>query len=123
MTDLPRASQLRQRILKLASELLAVQKDLLRRRQMIAASLVERHLGSTEEKRSSSAFYLSFLEEGRTRLVYVPRDRLDAVRAQVEAWREYRAGVRRWRELSLAIYRLWRELGQAQAQDPGKGKR
>jgi hypothetical protein len=90
---------------------------------MIAASLLERHLGSTDQKRASAAFYLSFVEKGQTKLVYVCRDRLDAVRAQVDAWREYRASVRRWRELSAQIYQLLRELGQAQAQDPGKGKR
>jgi len=123
MTDRHRASQIRQRILKLVAELLALQNELLRHRQMIPASLLERYLGSTEQKRPSCAFYLSFLQNGRTKLVYVPRDRLDAVSAKVKTWREYRAGVRRWRELSAQIYRLLRELGQAQAQDPGKGKR
>jgi len=43
---------------------------------MLAASLVERHLGTRRSKRESAAFHLSWAREGRTRLRYVAKDRL-----------------------------------------------
>ena len=85
---------------------------------MIAASLIERHLGTHEHKRTSSAFYLSWAREGRTRLLYVPKASVRRVRVQVEAWRQYRAALRRWRELAGRMADLFRQLGQAQAEDP-----
>jgi len=88
------------------------------RRRMLAASLVERHLGTRQRKRESSAFYLSWARAGRTRLLYVAKDRLAGVRQAVEAWRAFRGALRRWRDLSGRLETLWRELGEAQAQSP-----
>lgn len=113
-----RASGIRQEISRLSAERSAVERDLLHRRRMIAASLLERHLGTRAWKRESSAFYLSWAREGRTRLLYVAKGRLARVRQAVEAWRAYRAALRRWRELSERLEALWHELGEAQAQSP-----
>ena len=113
-----RASELRQEIGRLSSERAAVERELLRRRRMLAASLVERHLGTRQSKRESSAFYLSWARAGRTRLLYVAKGRLAGVRQGVEAWRAFRAALRRWRELSERLEALWRDLGEAQAQSP-----
>lgn len=89
---------------------------------MMAASLIERHLGTRREKRASSAFYLSYVEGGRTRLIYVAKPKMDRVRAQVDAWKAYRAAVRRWRQLTEMMMELIGELGEAQARRPGGGK-
>ena len=113
-----RASELRQEIGRLSTERAAVERELLRRRRMLAASLIERHLGTRQSKRESSAFYLSWAREGRTRLLYVAKDRLEGVRQAVEAWRAFRAALRRWRELSERLETLWRDLAEAQAQSP-----
>jgi len=122
MGDRTRASKLRQQIARLGAELAAIQEELLRPRQMIAASLIERHLGTQKQKRSSSAFYLSYAERGRTQLVYVPKAKLERVRAQVAAWQEYRAGVRRWRQVAATMLKLLGELGEAQRHDPREGR-
>jgi hypothetical protein len=119
MPDRRRASQLRQRIALLGRELAAVQQKLLKPRRMIAASLIQRHLGTSEHKRASTAFYLSCARQGRTRLVHVSKDRVDAVRCGVQQWRAYRAGLRRWRKVSSQMADLLRELGEVQAEHPG----
>jgi hypothetical protein len=116
-----RASELRQRIGRLTRELAVLSEDLLRPRRMIAASLVERHLGTRRQKRASGAFYLSWAEAGRTHLAYVPQEAVEAVRRQVEAWREYRRTLRRWWEGAETLWGLWRQLGEAQRQRPGRG--
>lgn len=118
MPDSRRASKIRQQLARLASERSNIERALLRHLRMIAASLIERHLGTHEHKRKSSAFYLSWAHEGRTRLLYVPKARVRRVREQVEAWREYRAALRRWRELARTMADLFRQLGQAQVEDP-----
>ena len=118
MPDARRASKIRQRLARLTAERSEIERRLLRRRRMIAASLIERHLGTREHKRKSSAFYLSWGREGRTRLLYVPKARLGRVGEQVEAWREYRAALRRWRVLAETMAALFRQLGESQARGP-----
>ena len=119
MAKRSQASKLRQEIARLGRELDALQEQMLRPHRMMAASLIERHLGTRNEKRASSAFYLSRAEQGRTRLTYVPKAELDRVRAQVEAWQAYRAALRRWREVSQEMEVLLRALGETQADSPG----
>jgi len=120
MGDRGRASQLRQEIGRLARELSGLTQELLRPGRMIAGSLVERHLGTRHQKRVSAAFYLSWAEGRRTRWAYVPRDQVEEVARQVEAWKEYRQTLRRWWEVAETLWGLWRELGEAQRPGPGK---
>jgi len=121
-SKLAKASKLRQQIGRLAAELSAIEKALLRPRRMIAASLIERHLGTTKQKRASSAFYLSFAQDRRTRLVYVPKAEVGRVRELVDAWGEYRKGLRRFRQVALKMLKLLADLGECQARRPGEGK-
>ena len=100
MRNRRRDSTLRQEIARGGAELAALHREMLRPHQMMAASLIERHLGTRGQKRRSSAFYLSWAQGGRTRLKYVPRKDLERVRAQVEAWQAYRARLRRWRQVA-----------------------
>ena len=58
------------------------------------------------------------MKQRRKRLVYVPKGKLDKVRGRVEAWRAYRATMRRWQELTTQIGGLLRELARAQTHDP-----
>ena len=118
MPDFRRASRIRQQVARLQVERSTVEEALLHRRRMLAAGLIARHLGTTEAKRASVAFYLSWARAGRTRLVHVPKGRLGRVRGLTEAWREYRAALRRWRELTARLDALWAELGEAQAERP-----
>ena len=91
---------------------------MLRRRRMLPASLIERHLGTRQHKRASAAFYLSWAREGRTRMRHVPSGKVDRVRRLVESWQEWRALVRRWFKLTDQIGALLRQLGDGQAEDP-----
>ena len=118
MPDFRRARRIRQQVARLQVERSTVEEALLHRRRMLAAGLIARHLGTTEAKRASVAFYLSWARAGRTRLVHVPKGRLGRVRGLTEAWREYRAALRRWRELTARLDALWAELGEAQAERP-----
>ena len=120
MANPRRASRLRQQIRSMSEEMISLMDRLLRPRRMIAASLIERHLGTSSRKRASSAFYLSRAEGGRTRLTYVPKKDLERIRAQTEAWREYRRGLRRVRELGHKLVELLGELGDAQADRRGR---
>jgi hypothetical protein len=118
MPDSRRARRIREQVAGLQGERSAVEAALLRHRRMLAASLIARHLGTAEAKRASVAFYLSWARAGRTQLVHVPKGRLGRVRGLTEAWREYRAALRRWRELAARLDALWAELGEAQAGCP-----
>ena len=120
MGDRGRASELRQRIGRLARELSRLSQELLRPRRMRAASLVERHLGTRRQKRASGAYYLSWAEGGRTQWAYVPKEQVEEVGRQVEAWKEYRQTLRRWGEIVETLWGLWRELGEAQRPGPQK---
>jgi len=120
MANPVRASRLRQEIGKIREELIVLLDRLLGPRRMIAASLIERHLGRRSRRRASSAFYLSRAEGGRTRLTYVAKKKLEGVRGRTEGWRGYRQGVRRVRELGGKLVKLLGELGEAQAARPGR---
>ena len=120
MGDRGRASELRQQIGRRVRELSGLSEELLRTRRRMGGSLVEGHLGTRRQKRASAAFYLSWGEEGRTHLEYVPKDQVEEVRRQVAAWREYRQKLRRWWEGVQRLWGLWRELGEAQQEPRGK---
>jgi hypothetical protein len=132
MKQTDRASRLRQEIARLGAQWRGVQEKMLRPRRMLGASLIERHLGTRDQKRASSAFYLSWSEGGRTVLRYVPREQVASRRAQVEAWREYRRLRRRCRQVAERLLELLERLGEAQSPRPdvtgqaersGKGQR
>jgi len=118
MQDPRLASTIRQELGRLRTERPLLERELLRRRRMLAASLIERHLGTRTQKRDSAAFYLSWASHGHTRLAYVPKDQVAACRERVAAWRQFRATLRRWRQVAGRMARLWRELGEAQADSP-----
>ena len=88
MSQRDRASRLRQEIGQLAAEWNHLQKRMLRPGRMIRASLIARHLGTREKKRSSTAYYLSWAEGGKTILRHVAKEDVEGTRGKVAAWRE-----------------------------------
>ena len=118
MSDRDRISRIRLEAHRLGREREALERGMLRAPRMLAASLIERHLGTREKKRASPAYYLSWSQGGRTRLRHVPKRVLGRVRRVVEAWRDYRRAQRRWSEISRRMERLWKELTEAQARPP-----
>lgn len=123
MSARERASRLRQEIGDLAAEWNRLQKRMLRPERMIPASLVARHLGTREQKRASTAYYLSWAARGKTLLRHVARAEVERVRVKVEAWRSYRQRLRRCRQIAGRLLELLDQLGQEQAERPGPEER
>jgi hypothetical protein len=116
------ASRLRQQIAALRSERARLERRLLKRRRMLRASLVERYLSTGDGKRKTPAYYLSFLREGRTVQKYVRLKAVAKVRPRTQAWSEYYYLLARWVKLNQKLADVWRELGQAQADEPVSDK-
>lgn len=112
------ASRLRQQIAGLRSERARLEYKLLKRRRMLRATLVERYLSAGKQKRKTPAYYLSFPQDGRTVQKYVRLEILSRVKPRAQAWSEYYHLLARWVRLNQKIEAVWRELGQAQADEP-----
>ena len=112
------ASRLRQQIAELRSERARLEYRLLKRRRMLRAAFVERYLSTGDGKRKTPAYYLSFLREGRTVQKYVRLKAVSKVRPRTRAWSEYYHLLARWVKLNQKMADVWRELGQAQADEP-----
>jgi len=112
------ASRLRQQIAGLRSERARLEYKLLKRRRMLRATLVERYLSAGKQKRKTPAYYLSFPRDGRTVQKYVRLEMLSRVKPRAQAWSEYYHLLARWVRLNQKIAVVWRELGQAQADEP-----
>lgn len=98
------------------TELINLQEEILMPRQMLSASLIERYLGTKEHKRKCPAFYLSFCQDGKTKLKYVPKSKLKEVKAQTVEWKKYQGALRKWRQLSQYIWQDFKQLGKIQDQ-------
>jgi hypothetical protein len=120
MNDRVYASRIRQLISKRLKERQFIERSLLKHREMIAACLIARHLGSSQEKRKIPSYYLSGKVSGKTLLRYVKKDDLGRVRRGVEAWREFSSSLSRWRKLNNEIEKLFRKLGKVQSEEPFK---
>jgi hypothetical protein len=118
--NLALASRLRQQLVGLRSERARLEHRLLKRRRMLRATFVERYLSVGDGKRRTPAYYLSFLREGRTVQKYVRLQTVSKVRPKTQAWSEYYHLLARWVKLNQQMADVWRELGQAQADEPSK---
>ena len=107
---------LKKKIKQTFTELADLHHEILSPRQMISASLIERYLGTKEHKRTSAAFYLSFCQNGKTKLKYVPKGRLKTISAQAAQWKRYQQALRRWMQLSNDIWQDFKQLGKLQDQ-------
>jgi hypothetical protein len=104
--DRDAAARARERLLVLRAERERLERLVLRPADLVRGSLVARHLGTSEVKRATPAFYVSVPKEGGGgRLTYVRKDQLARVRRGAEAYRERRQALRRLRELSDEIFR------------------
>jgi hypothetical protein len=88
----------------------SLESQLLQPRPMIAASRVERFLPRGQSRRSSPAYYLSRWRQGRSKLTYVRKEELAAVRQPCQAYREFQQALRGWREVTQELEALWKRL-------------
>lgn len=115
MMDRVAAAQARERLLVLRAERDRLERRLLRPAELVRGSLVERHLGTTAEKRTAPCFYVSVPKEGGGgKLTYVRKDDLVRVRRGAEAYRERRQALRRLRDVADEIARELDRLLAAQ---------
>jgi hypothetical protein len=121
--NLALASRLRQQLAGLRSERARLEFQLLKRRRMLRATFVERYLSAGDAKRKTPAYYLSFLHEGRTVQKYVRLAKVHEVGRRCQTWSEYYHLLARWVKLNQQLADVWRELGQAQADEPAAGDR
>ena len=82
---------------------------------MSSASVIERYLGSGTERRSSPAYYLSRSVQGQSKLTYIKKEALAAVRQQCDAHRNFQQLLAQWRQLTAELDRLWEQLRQSQS--------
>lgn len=120
MMDRQIASQTRQIISRKVREREFIEKSLLKHTEMVVASLIERKLGTSIKKRSSSAYYLSGKVSGKTILKYVRKGELLQVKKKTLQWREFTNYLVRWQKINDEIGELFKELGKAQSEEPFK---
>lgn len=106
---------LRGQIRGLQAERRSLESKLMQPQAMLAASLVERFLRAGESSRRSAAYYLSRSEQGHSKLTYVKKEDLDAVRLQCAAYRAFQQNLRAWRRITAALQQRWKQLQQAQS--------
>ena len=112
---MPETVQLRIRIRALQNRRRALESKLLQPQEMIAASLLERFLGSGSRRRASPSYYLSRSQQGSSKLSYVKQQELELVRRQCQAYGEFRENLAEWRQLSRELKGLFQRLLAAQA--------
>jgi len=96
-------TKLRKQINSQFEKLTKLQAEMLSPKEMIAACLIKRYLGTKEQKRVSPAFYLSVFKNGRTILKHVSKRDVELVKVRVMAWKKYREDLKRWQKLTQAI--------------------
>jgi hypothetical protein len=106
---------LRGQIRTLQAERRSLESKLMQPQAILAASLVERFLRAGDSPRHSPAYYLSRSEQGRSKLTYVKKEELDAVRRQCAAYRTFQQNLRAWRRVTAALQQRWKQLQQAQS--------
>jgi hypothetical protein len=112
------ASRLRQQLAQLRSQRARLEYRLLKRRRMLRATCVERHLSLGQSKRKTPAYYLSFYHQGKTVQKYIRLEELSKIMPRARAWGEYYHLLAQWVKLNDRMADAWRELGAAQADDP-----
>src|SRR2546428_1800284 len=103
------AEQLRGQIRTLQAERRSLESKLMQPQAMLAASLVERFLRAGDSPRRSPAYYLSRAEQGRSKLTYVKKEELDAMRRQCAAYRAFQQNLRAWRRVTSAPQEPWQQ--------------
>ncbi len=116
MKNQKQASLSRKRIVELRKQRDKLEEKLLKRRDMIRASLVKRFLGTTEKKRERAYWYLSRAIAGKTILKYVRFGDLGKVSKKTKAWKEFSSTLAQWVKVTRYLEKLLRQLGEMQSE-------
>ena len=108
-------SRIRQRVDRLFAQRQKLERTLLRQRHgMLDACLVARGGLAGGKVRKTPAFYLSRKVQGKTKLTYVRKEELPAVRRQTDRWRQFSCALAEWVKVNEEIEKLLRALGKRQ---------
>ena len=110
----PDSSRSRQHLHELRQERNQLEEQLLEIRALYRGSLVGHSTLRGGQRRSEPAFYVSRLDGGRRRLVYVRKSELERIRSLVEAYRRYQRGLRRLRKLTGEVLKALGALRESQ---------
>ncbi len=117
MINQKQASSNRKRIVELRRQQDKLEEKLLKRRDMIRASLVKRFLGTREEKRKKPYWYLSRAIAGKTILRYVRFSDLWKVSKKTKAWKDFSSTLAEWVKVTRHLEKLLRQLGEMQSEE------
>ena len=112
MTNADRLSRLRHEVHQAGETRDRLEQAILDLGAVVQGSLIKRYLGSSAQRRKAPAYYLSRAEGGRTRLVYIPRERVESVRRSTQAWRHFKSVLRQWEKVNYRIGHLLRQVGR-----------
>jgi hypothetical protein len=107
-------ASLRAQIRALQAERRSLESKLMQPQSLLAASLVERFLPTKGSPRTSPAYYLSRSQQGRSKLTYVKKEELAAVRQGCAAYRAFQQNRKSWRRITAALQKQWQQLQRAQ---------
>ncbi len=108
------ASRRRQALFTLRQERDALEEELLQSRELLRGSLVAHTILRGGYRRRTPAIYLSRIDGGRRRMIYIKKAELERARRQVEAYRRYQKCLRRLRALSSEILKAFRALRESE---------
>jgi len=108
--------QLRAQVRTLQAQRRSLESKLLQPQPMLAASLIERFLQAGDSPRTSPAYYLSRSQQGRSKLTYVRKEELAAVRQRCTAYRTFQENLKAWRQITATLQQRWKQLQQIQSQ-------
>jgi hypothetical protein len=106
---------LRAQIRELQAQRRSLESKLLQPQSLRAGSIVERFLRTQGVARARPAYYLSCSQQGRSKLTYIKKEELPARQQQCAAYRVFQQNLKHWRQLTLSLEHLWKQLQQAQA--------
>ncbi|MCG2736061.1 MAG: hypothetical protein ABIH09_04560 [Candidatus Omnitrophota bacterium] len=120
MKDKKKSVVLKKQINCKFEKLTKLREEMLSSKRMISGSLIKRYLGTKEHKRTSPAFYLSILKNGKRKLEYISKSEVKTAQAQVMEWKKYKHNLKRWSELTNFIRQDLKQLSKIQDQQRQK---
>ena len=106
--------ELRAEIRALQQRRRSLESKLLQPHTLRAGSLVERYLAHRGSKRPRPAYYLSRSQQGRSKLTYIKKEELPAIRQQCDGYRLFQQNWKTWRQLTTSLEQCWKRLRDAQ---------
>lgn len=117
--NLKKISMHRKRIAVLKKKRDELEKIVMRRAPMVAASFMPRRL----RKGGPLVYYLSASIEGKSRHRYIRKEEVEYWRKRAMEWRKFIKAMSLWVKVNKEIEKRLREIGRLRCEELPKGKR